>query len=249
MVTIVHLSDIHCGETPSAKLEPAAACINALGADCIVVTGDITHSGRRREFAAARTFFASLSAPIVGCPGNHDAPVFNPLLRVLSPFSRFDALGLLSRWDSLCGEVSVRAFNSARAVQARWDWSQGVYSQDQIQALAESFPKYAKHRVLACHHPPQAAPGTTMNVATLNADAALLHLSGDHLLLCGHLHASADYHAFGRLHLKVSTAPTLASARGRGQAPGFRVLRLGATHIREDWAWAGEHYTLVVQRH
>lgn len=246
-MTIVHLSDIHCGETPSRKLEPAAAAINAICADCIVVTGDVTHSGRSREFAVARDFFASLNAPIVGAPGNHDAPVFNPLLRALSPFSRFEALGLLWRWDSSCGAVSVRAFNSARAVQARWDWSQGAYAQDQVEALVDSFPDAAKYRVFACHHPPHAAPGTIMNVTTLGAEAALSRLDQEHILLCGHLHASADFIAFGRPHLRVSTAPTLASARERGQAPGFRVSRFGATHLTEEWAWTGDRYALVDQ--
>lgn len=200
------------------SFEPAAACINEIGADCVVVTGDITHSGRRREFAVARAFFARLNAPIIGCPGNHDAPVFNPLLRVLSPISRYEALGLLSRWDSQCGEVSVRAFNSARAVQARWDWSQGVYAQRDIEKVARSFPESAMHRLLACHHPPHAAPGTAMKVGTLDAEQALWGLNGDHVLLCGHLHASAEFRAFERPHLQVYTAPTLGSARARRHA-------------------------------
>jgi predicted phosphodiesterase len=246
MVTVVHLSDIHCGETPSAKLKPARDAINAIGADCVVVTGDITHHGRRSEFAAARAFIDGLVAPVVGCPGNHDVPVFNPLLRALTPFSRFDALNLMSRWDSRCGKVSIRAFNSARAVQARLDWSQGVYLKEEMKALSASFPERAAYRVLACHHPPHGAPGTTMTVATLGAEAALSHLDGDHVLLCGHLHARSDFPAFGRRNVLVSTAPTLASARMRGQSPGFRVLRFHEARTAEEWVWTGEDYAPAV---
>lgn len=127
MVKIAHISDLHCGEASPSRLDRARDAINSQGCDVVVATRDITHSGRRREYAVARRFFAALNAPVVGCPGNHDAPVFDPVVRLFSPFSRFEGLGLASRWDSKCGLVSIRSFNSARAVQLRWDWSQGAY--------------------------------------------------------------------------------------------------------------------------
>jgi 3',5'-cyclic AMP phosphodiesterase CpdA len=243
MVTVVHISDLHCGESASAKFESAAAAINALRPDCIVVTGDVTHSGRRREFQIAASFFAALNAPIVGAPGNHDAPVFNPLARALAPFARFSGLGLLEGWDSSCGLVGVRAYNSARAVQTRLDWSQGVYAGADIHALSLSFNPRSRHRIIACHHPPHAPASSPLPVETRGAEAALSLLSDRYLFLCGHLHSSADFLAFGRPHLEVSTAPTLASSRERGQGPGFRVRRFDATQRTEDWLWDGSRYT------
>lgn len=245
MVTLVHLSDLHCGETASARLGPAVAAVNELKPDCVVVTGDVTHSGRRREFQAAASFFAALHAPIVGAPGNHDVPVFNLLLRAFAPFARFEALGLMQAWDSACGLVSVRAFNSARAVQARPDWSQGVYEERDIRALSESFSRGARHRVFVCHHPPHAPALSPFPVQTLGAESALSALSERHLLLCGHLHRSADFAAFGRAHIEVSTAPTLASLRERGQKPGFRVMRFNEAREMQDWLWAGDRYALA----
>ena len=246
MVTLVHISDLHCGEAPSARLGPALDAINGLSPDCIVVTGDITHSGRRREFQTAAAFFAAIKAPIVGAPGNHDAPVFDPLQRVFAPFARYEALGLRQAWDSECGLVGVRAFNSARAVQTRADWSQGVYCRTELHSLSLSFDAKTRHRLIACHHPPHAPRHALMRIETRGAEAALAALSEPHLLLCGHLHRSADFSAFGRSHIEVSTAPTLASLRERGQKPGFRVMRFGETRKSEDWLWDGARYHPVV---
>lgn len=243
MVRLVHISDLHCGERAGARLGAAIAAINALQPDCVVVTGDIAHSGRRREFETAAAFLGALKSPVVGAPGNHDAPVFNPLLRALAPFARFEALGLRKTWDSQCCLVSVRAFNSARAIQARPDWSQGVYGADDIFALSASFHERARYRLIACHHPPHAPAPSPLLVKTLGAEQALSLLVGHHVLLCGHLHRSADYLAFGRAHLEVSTAPTLASSRERGQPPGFRVMRFGQGRETQDWLWRDGRYT------
>lgn len=239
---LIHISDLHMGERASARLDAALAAINALAPDCIVLTGDVTHSGRQREFRLAASFLAQLRAPVVGAPGNHDAPVFNPALRLLTPFQRFYALGLLRAWDSACGLVSVRAFNSARAFQARSDWSQGVYAHDELLSLSRSFKEGAEHRVFVCHHPPHAPHFSPLRIHTLGAERALAQLSGTHLFLCGHLHRSAEFPAFGQEHLMVSTAPTLASARERGQDPGFRAMRFGAQRETQDWLWRDGHY-------
>lgn len=241
MVTIAHISDLHCGETPHSRLDQARDAINSLGCDVVVATGDITHGGRRREFDVARRFFEALAAPVVGCPGNHDAPVFNPVARLLSPFSRFDGLALASSWDSKCGLVSIRSLNSARAVQLRRDWSQGAYRRRDFAALRDGFASHAKFRIIACHHPPHAPPHGRMAVSTRGLARALPLLDGAHLFLCGHLHQAGDFSVDCLPHLRVVTAPTLASKRERGEASGFQVMRLPESRI-VTWHWAGDDY-------
>lgn len=220
MVTIVHISDLHCGERGGGVAPQAAAAINRLRPDCIVVTGDLTHNGSRRDYRLARAFLETLNAPVVGCCGNHDAPVFSPLARIWSPHARFDRLALLASWDSSDRRVGVRAFKSARALQARPYWSQGVYRPTEIAALVASFAPDAAHRLIVCHHPPHAPPGLPMRIHTLRARESISAVRGRLLMLCGHVHAARCYTAFGRDNLIVSTAPTLGSARLREEAAG-----------------------------
>lgn len=245
MVRVAHISDLHCGEVPARRLQYAREAINSQGSDVIVATGDITHSGRRREYEIAREFFASLNAPVVICPGNHDAPVFNPVARLFAPFARVQGLRLDSRWDSECGLVSIRAFNSARAVQARRDWSQGVYAPRDFLAMRASFPASAAFRVIACHHPPHTPPSGRMAIATRGLGRTLPLLAGEHLFLCGHLHYGAAYAVTGYPHLKVMTAPTLTSRRERGEAPGFNILHFAAGVQINTWRWTGHDYEPV----
>ncbi len=247
MVRIAHISDLHCGEVSHHRLDRARDAINSVSPDVVVVTGDITHSGRRREYIVAQQFFAALRAPVLGCPGNHDAPVFDPLTRVSSPFQRFRKLGLASAWDSRCGTVSIRALNSARAIQARPDWSQGVYRRDDFTALADSFAPAASHRIIACHHPPHAPSPNRMPIATQGVCGALSVLKGEHLFLCGHLHYGADYRVTSFAHLRVITAPTLTSTRERGEAPGFRVIIVSSPITATTWRWSGAEYAPVSQ--
>lgn len=242
MVTIAHISDLHCGETPGPRLDRALDAINSLGCDVVVATGDVTHNGRRREYAVAQRFFAALNAPVVACPGNHDAPVFNPIARLLSPFVRFTRLGLASRWDSKCGLVSIRSLNSARAVQARQDWSQGVYRRRDFAALPNSFSPDASFRIIACHHPPHTPPQERMALSTRGLGRTLPLLGGTHLFLCGHLHHAADFVVDGFPHLRVMTAPTLTSKRERGEAPGFRVIAFKDFLTVTTWRWTGDGY-------
>jgi len=246
MVTLAHISDLHCGEASHSRLDRAREVINSLGCDVVVATGDITHSGRRGEFAVARRFFAHLNAPIVGCPGNHDAPVFDPMARVLAPFARFDSLGLASRWDSSCGLVSIRGLNSARAIQARWDWSQGAYGRRDFSALSNSFARGARFRIIACHHPPHGPLQKRIAISTRGLERALPHLTGEHVFLCGHLHHAADFAVGGLPHLRVITAPTLTSKRERGEAPGFRVMEFSQSLTVTTWRWRGNEYSPAV---
>lgn len=245
MVRIAHISDLHCGEVSHHRLDRACYAINSISPDIVVATGDITHSGRRREYVVAKRFFATLRAPILGCPGNHDAPVFDPIARIWTPFQRFRLLGLASAWDSSCGTVSIRALNSACAIQARPDWSQGIYRSDDFAALTHSFAPLAQHRIIACHHPPHAPSPARMPIATRGLSAALAPLKGEHLFLCGHLHHSADYHVTGFAHLRVMTAPTLTSTRERGEPPGFRLITISSSMTTTIWRWSGDAYAPV----
>src|SRR5262249_11427447 len=74
--TFAHLSDLHLGAGPG----PAHACrrlcsaLMAVRVQRVIVTGDVTHRGRRSELELFRSVFAPLfeEGRMVVVPGNHD---------------------------------------------------------------------------------------------------------------------------------------------------------------------------------
>lgn len=72
--TLAHVSDLHLGRdraTDAANARVVEALCEA-EVDVVMVTGDVTHRGRRSELAAFERTFAPLRDRTVVVPGNHD---------------------------------------------------------------------------------------------------------------------------------------------------------------------------------
>jgi 3',5'-cyclic AMP phosphodiesterase CpdA len=72
--TIAHISDLHLGRDRQADADVArlADTLREADVDVVLVTGDVTHRGRRAELAAFEAIFAPLRDRTVVVPGNHD---------------------------------------------------------------------------------------------------------------------------------------------------------------------------------
>src|ERR1700733_2486813 len=111
--TIVHISDLHF---PARKLDQPKALADSIASqnpDLIVVSGDLTRSGRHCEFREAAKFLGELPVPKIVVAGNHDVPVPAPLARLTGPFRRFDNYFPNDRPWVKTSEVFVVGFNSA----------------------------------------------------------------------------------------------------------------------------------------
>lgn len=245
MITLAQISDIHFGDADPEVLDAARAALNTLAPSCLIVTGDITQAGRKREFQEAGAWFAGLTMPVVGCPGNHDAPVYAPVTRIAKPFARFRALGLKDFWHCPDGRAAAATFNSARAVQLRPDWSQGVYALSDIGGALKRCADAAPNgwRIIACHHPPVTPSGSPLLARTRNGAWGVhaLRQSPRTILLSGHVHA---FTLNRRGEALLATAPSLASSRERGDGLGFLVLRLTEDRAAiERWRYEGGAFT------
>ena len=72
--TFAHVSDLHVGRdaaTDRAALLVREALLGA-AVDEVLLTGDVTHRGRRAELAAFERIFAPLRDRLLVVPGNHD---------------------------------------------------------------------------------------------------------------------------------------------------------------------------------
>ncbi len=72
--TLAHISDLHLGrdERTNAAAVDLVAALVAEGVDDVLLTGDVTNRGRRRELALFRKLFAPLRGRLIAIPGNHD---------------------------------------------------------------------------------------------------------------------------------------------------------------------------------
>src|SRR5688500_6574335 len=80
---LAQISDLHIGARPELSYQVVdthamlRACVDDLLAlaqrpDAVAVTGDLTDSGSRQEYASLRRLLAPLDMPLYLIPGNHD---------------------------------------------------------------------------------------------------------------------------------------------------------------------------------
>lgn len=228
---LAHLSDLHFGAHDPKACAALVDTLEQAAPQVIVIAGDVTQRGRRREFRALADFLSKLSAPVVMAPGNHDTPLLNLYSRSIAPFRRFRRYtNGLAQSDFRSEDVTVATVNTARGMQLRLDWSLGVANPKAVDAalgvLAES--EGSALRVVACHHPLLTPRGAPFEARTLGGSAAAerLCIAQVDLVLSGHLHiAFAEPLPYGDGHCYAVGAGTALSAdRTRGEPPGFNLI-------------------------
>lgn len=238
VVKIAHISDLHFGRTNEAALAALTSTLDAERPELIVITGDLTQSGRRREYREAAAFLQGLHGPFLAVPGNHDAPVYNLALRFLKPWSRYEKhVGAAAIQCVSIGPVSFIGVNSARRAQPRMDWSHGRLPKSIIEAstaIARQENDAGRQVILALHHPVAPGPGKAGAQIVRNGEYALQQFAenGVSAILTGHVHvataaplASTD----GRI-LSIQ-AGTAVSTRERGEQASFGMLDISKDEI------------------
>src|SRR5262249_45954839 len=88
-VRLLHLSDLHFGAEDVEALGEVAKFAERVKPDAIVVSGDLTQTGAKREFEAARDWLKLIHGVAIVTPGNHDTPVYDVGARMFAPFDRY----------------------------------------------------------------------------------------------------------------------------------------------------------------
>ncbi len=247
MLRLLHMTDIHFGAENT--LAAAAAADYAQGApfDLLVLSGDVTQDGRPIEFEAAARWYAALPGPKIVTPGNHDMPQMH-LARLFDPFGRYEKrFGPAgSAWFDGPG-LAVRAFNTARGIQFRPNWSKGALAPGQARAVTADLARAEPGtlRVAVCHHPLVEVPHGPMTGRVIGgpAGARLLAEAGVDLILSGHVHTPFAFALpFGDERTYSVGAATL-SLRERGTPAGFNVIEVEPECIQvKAMAWTGSHF-------
>ncbi len=247
MRSIVHLSDIHFGRVNHQVLSPLIEAITKITPDLVAVSGDLTQRARAYQFKEARAFLDRLPTPQIVVPGNHDVPLHNVAARFLRPlrdYRRHITDDLRPFYHD--GEMAVLGVNTARSLTIK----EGRINEEQVAWMRERLcacdPGVVK--IVVTHHPfdvPEGHDERNLVGRARTAMEALASCRAD-LFLAGHLHVSHTSHSATRYKIKgrsalVVQAGTAASARGRGEANSFNVLRIDRPQIAvERFEWQPE---------
>ena len=230
MRTLVHLSDLHFGRIDAALLDPLRTAILGTKPDLIAISGDFTQRARRSEFAEARRFLASLHAPKLTVPGNHDVPLWNIGARFFAPLDRYKAyISAELEPEHIDNEIAVVGVNTARSLT----WGEGRIAGRQVERtvrrLADASP--SSIRIIVTHHPFDLPPGVDERRLLGRAHQAMARLARANadLFLSGHLHRSHTSHSADgtdRRTFGLDRQAGTISTRRRGEQPSFNVLKI-----------------------
>lgn len=245
---ILHLTDIHFGcENKAAVLAVLELALRERF-DFTAVTGDVTQSGRQAEFDAAAEWIGALPGPVMVTPGNHDVPVPGLVDRVLWPFRRYErAFGPPWKISHQQEGLAAHAFNTARGIQMRANWSKGAVREGQaretVRVLAAAEPNAL--RVALCHHPLSEVTGGPMTgeVHGGEAAAAILAEGGVDVILTGHVHTPFALQLPIGDRRTYSVGAATLSLRERGAPAGFNIVSWdkGCIHVVAH-GWTGSHF-------
>ncbi len=258
-VRLLHISDLHAGSVEETAVEQSLEpLLERTQPELIVVTGDLTHRGRRREHERAAAFLRGLGRPLLVIPGNHDIPYTFPA-RFTRPWAEFER-----QWGTVepvfrSDELMVVGLNSVRP----WRHQSGQIRSVQIARTAELLAEAPKGAlcVVALHHHLIGAPWRSRKRPVAHRSKVLAGFvdAGAELILAGHIHQAAvsERHEFefdpnGLRGVTVSIAPGLGQPRPnrRGEARGLHVYEASADSLLvQTYVWRADDWGLTARRH
>lgn len=252
--TVIHVSDIHFGAEDRVALNVVADYVQRLKPSALLVAGDITQNGIRREFAAARIWFDSLNTRVITTPGNHDTPAVHlphhfPR-RLASPFSYYDRyFGDLDGATPAVldgGLIQVVSLNTARGIQGRLNWANGVIRLEDLNAALNLLKEGRSDawRILMCHHPLREPGHSEISVDTRRGGVGLqrCRAAGVDVILSGHVHDAFAHAVPASRRALVQMGSGTLSTRLRATPPSFCILQCDADgRLTQDIVSIGRH--------
>ena len=257
---ILHISDLHLGH--GATSEPITALrelIPELAPQILVVTGDLTHRGRRAELELARELLDSVGLPLLAVPGNHDIPYAFPT-RFTRTREAWEAVFSTTEPVYMSDRLAIVGMNSVRP----WRQQGGALESSQLDGLAQKLEgaHASALRIVALHHHLAAPPWRAARKRPVRKRDLVLERfasAGVELVVSGHVHQSAvaQRQEFEIVDDDQQKSIVLATAAGfgrprpdrRGEALGFNFYDFDPRSISVvTWSWSGGTFAEVGRR-
>ncbi|MBX7248512.1 MAG: metallophosphoesterase [Caulobacteraceae bacterium] len=249
MGRLFHFSDIHFGIEHKGAVAAALEHAHTNPRDLVLITGDITQQGFRREFAAAAEWIRAMPEPVFVTTGNHDVSYWDPIARIFHPWKRFEAFIGHPAVDHQfeAPGLSVRGVNTARGWQMRLNWSKGVIDLEQTRraAMALANAPEGNLKILACHHPLVEMIGGPMSGEVIRGEAAARIFTdcGVDLIMTGHVHVPFALPITMGDKCSYGVGAGTLSMRERGAPPGFNCVEWDASQVRVTaLGWTGSGF-------
>ena len=245
MLTILHGSDLHFGTPYLPRVGQAfQRAAHGIGADLVIISGDLTQRAKVHEYEAAREYLQRLpDVPLVVTPGNHDVPLYRIFERIFEPYRNYHRF-ISEELDTVTrvpGAVVVALNTSAPHTAI----TNGRMRPAQLELAARVFQDAGPEdaRLVVAHHHFAPAPDYEGDKQLPGAKKILdaFNEMGVEMIFGGHLHRayignSLDvYPGEDRRHgIVIVQSGTTTSRRGRAREVAknsFNVVRVGPEHL------------------
>lgn len=251
MSLILHASDLHFGKADEVVANRFLSEIDRQRPDLVVLSGDFTQIGSRREFEQARDFIRNIKAPVFTVPGNHDVPRFG-LKRFTDPMHYYrDYIYPMPDCVYESSDLFVVGINTARPAVPHWNWANGMVSQDQVQYVENQFrhAENDKARIFVCHHPLVNVEGVPIDTIVWGSTDLLgvLNRQQVDVVLTGHVHhASILPSRTGVIGPAMVGSASATSTRLRSQSNGYNLIRVSREAIDVELIhWDGQTHSVL----
>jgi hypothetical protein len=231
--TIAHLSDVRFGAIDPKLPTAVLADLRKLGADLVVVSGNLTRRAGPDQLAEARKFLDRIPGPQIVVPGPRDAQHLNLFRRFFRPFHDWRAAITPDMTPFFTnGEVSVLGINTARVGLGK------KISTTQAGEIRTRLGTPGPITVLVSHHPlvPRASTGTTTAIRPETKELHVVAKCVD-VVLAGHQGAGAGtqdtrvaYRVLDRQTIVAQAAVSPASS-GRDSIPYYNAVRIDGDRV------------------
>jgi len=254
MKKVAHISDLHFGTEDKKIANGLLIDLNTIQPDVVVVSGDLTQRGRRKQYADARDYLAGIKAPKIIVPGNHDVPLFDIFRRFLLPLQRYKKFITEDMSPLYIDEqVIVLGINTARS----FTWKNGRISIEQIQEMENVLCPLGneKLKMVVTHHPFIPPPGDA-GISLVGRSIKALDIIDKcyvDILLAGHLHHgySGDirkHYPLRKRSVVSVQAGTAISNRRREEPNAFNLITVTKERIHiQIREWNGTHFDKTVE--